>query len=118
MLRIYIIGLCILLIAIIANVIVGKLGVSTWYDFGPQFFKRGLIVFKEVGFLNSLWLFILYPLVLALGYILGDKIYALFWDSILVLLGDKFLLIFAILFWLNNYLFFVDCQRINDNLYF
>ena len=118
MLRIYIIGLCILLIAIIANVIVGKLGVSTWYDFGPQFFIRGLIVLKEVGFLNSLWLFILYPLVLALGYILGDKIYTLFWASILVLLGDKFSLIFAILFWLNNYLFFVDCQRINDNLYF
>ena len=49
MLRIYIIGLCILLIAIIANVIVGKLGVSTWYDFGPQFFKRGLIEAKIFG---------------------------------------------------------------------
>ena len=58
--------------------IVGKLGLSTWYDFGPQFFKRGLIVIKEVGILSSVWLFILYPLVLALGYILGDKIYNLF----------------------------------------
>ena len=79
MLRIYIIGVCILLIAIIFNVIVGKLGISTWYDFGPQFFKRGLIVIKEVGILSSVWLFILYPLVLALGYILGNKIYNLFW---------------------------------------
>ena len=78
MLRIYIIGVCILLIAIIFNVVVAKLGVSTWYDFGPQFFKRGLTVIKEVGFLSSVWLFILYPLVLALGYILGDKIYNLF----------------------------------------
>ena len=78
MLRVYIIGVCISLIAIIANVIVGKLGISTWYDFGPQFFKRGLIVIKEVGVLSSFWLFILYPLVLALGYILGDKIYNLF----------------------------------------
>ena len=59
MLRIYIIGLCILLIAIIFNVVVGKLGISTWYDFGPQFFKRGLIVMKEVGVLSSVWLFIL-----------------------------------------------------------
>ncbi len=78
MLRIYIIGICILLIAIIANIIVGRLGISTWYDFGPQFFKRGFIVLKEVGFSSSVWLFILYPLVLALGYIVGDKIYNLF----------------------------------------
>ena len=78
MLRIYIIGVCILLIAIIANVIVGKIGLSTWYDFGPQFFKRGFIVLKEVGLFSSVWLFILYPLVLALGYVVGDKIYSLF----------------------------------------
>jgi hypothetical protein len=78
MLRIYIIGICILLIAIIANIIVGRLGISTWYDFGPQFFKRGFIVMKDVGFFSSVWLFILYPLVLALGYIVGDKIYSLF----------------------------------------
>ena len=78
MLRVYIIGISILLIAIISNVVVGKFGISTWYDFGPQFFKRGLIVLKEVGVLSSVWLFILYPLVLALGYILGDKIYNLF----------------------------------------
>ena len=78
MLRIYIIGICVLLIAIITNIIVGRLGISTWYDFGPQFFKRGFIVMKEVGLFSSVWLFILYPLVLALGYIVGDKIYSLF----------------------------------------
>ena len=77
MLRLYIIGVCILLIAIIANVIVGKIGLTTWYDFGPQFFKRGFIVIKEVGFLSTMWLFILYPLVLSLGYIIGDRIYNL-----------------------------------------
>tara|TARA_B100001142_G_scaffold329907_1_gene395035 strand:+ start:9211 stop:9447 length:237 start_codon:yes stop_codon:yes gene_type:complete len=78
MLRIYIIGVCILLIAIIANIIVGKFGISTWYDFGSQFFKRGFLVIKEVGLFNSIWLFIAYPLVLGLGYIIGDKIYNLF----------------------------------------
>ena len=78
MLRIYIIGACILLIAIIANVIVGKFGLSTWYDFGPQFFKRGFIVIKEVGFFSTFWLFFLYPIVLAIGYIIGDRIYNLF----------------------------------------
>tara|TARA_B100001758_G_scaffold247877_1_gene268006 strand:+ start:20176 stop:20412 length:237 start_codon:yes stop_codon:yes gene_type:complete len=78
MLRIYIIGICILLIAIIVNVIVGKFGISTWYDFGPQFFKRGFLVIKEVGLFNIIWLFIAYPLVLGLGYLIGDKIYNLF----------------------------------------
>ena len=78
MLRFYIIGVCILLIAIIANLIIGKVGLSTWYDFGPQFFKRGFIVIKEVGFFSTMWLFILYPLVLALGYLIGDKLYTLF----------------------------------------
>ena len=78
MLRIYIIGICILLIAIISNVIVGKIGLSTWYDFGPHFFKRGFVVMKEVGLLSSIWLFVLYPFILALGYVLGDKLYNLF----------------------------------------
>ena len=78
MLRIYIIGICILLIAIISNVIVGKIGLSTWYYFGPHFFKRGFVVLKEVGLLSSIWLFVLYPFILALGYVLGDKLYNLF----------------------------------------
>ena len=78
MLRFYIIGVCILLIAIIANVIIGKIGLITWYDFGPQFFERGFIVIKEVGLFNTIWLFFVYPLVLAFGYVIGDKIYNLF----------------------------------------
>ena len=77
MVRLYIIGLLILIIAIIANVIVGKLGLSTWYDFGPEFFSKGFPIIQEVGFVNSLWLFIIYPLVLSLGYVIGDKLYSL-----------------------------------------
>ena len=78
MIRLYLIGLCILLIAIVSNLLVGKLGLSTWYDFGPEFLKRGFPVMKEVGLLNCLWLFVFYPLVLSTGYILGNKIYYLF----------------------------------------
>ena len=78
MIRLYLIGLCILLIAIVANLLVGKLGLSTWYEFGPEFFKRGFPVMKEVGLLNCLWLFVFYPLVLSAGYIIGNKIYYLF----------------------------------------
>lgn len=74
MLRLYIIGVFILIIAIIANLIVAKVGLSTWYDFGPQFFRKGFPIMKEVGILNCLWLFVFYPLVLAIGYIIGDRI--------------------------------------------
>ena len=78
MLRIYIIGICILFVAIIANIIAEKLGLSTWYDFSFQLSKRGWTVIKEVGLLSGLWLFILYPFILGLAYIVGDKIYTFF----------------------------------------
>ena len=77
MLRLYIIGVCILIIAIIANLIASKIGLATWYDFGPKFFKRGYIALQEIGFISIFWLFILYPIVLALGYLIGNKIYNL-----------------------------------------
>ncbi len=66
------------LLQIIINTIIARFGINTWYDFGPQFFKRGFIVMYEVGFLNCLWLFFFYPILLGLGYIIGDKIYNLF----------------------------------------
>ena len=50
----------IIIIAIIANVIVGYLGMSTWYNFGHQFFAKGFSAVKEAGFINCLWLFFLY----------------------------------------------------------
>ena len=78
MFRIYLIGISILIIAIIVNLIASKIGLLTWYDFGPEFFKRGIIVLQEIGFINTFWLFILYPVVLALGYLIGNTIYNLF----------------------------------------
>ena len=77
MLRLYIIGVFILLIAIIANIIIGKIGLSTWYDFGPQFFKRGFVVMGEVGVISCIWLFVLYPIILGIGYLIGEKMYGL-----------------------------------------
>jgi hypothetical protein len=58
MLRIYIIGISILLIAIIANILVDKIGLSTWYDFGPNFFSNPFDSIKNVGFFSCLWLFV------------------------------------------------------------
>lgn len=78
MFRLYIIGVLILLIAIIANVFAEKIGLITWYIFGNQLYVEGFAVFKEVGFFSVLWLFVIYPFILSLGYVIGDYIFNLF----------------------------------------
>ena len=75
--RLYFIGLSILLVAIVSNVIIGRVGLITWYDFGPKFFSNPLMQMKSAGFLNCLWLFFLYPIVLSFGYIIGDRLFRL-----------------------------------------
>jgi len=75
MVRIYIIGLTILLVAIITNGGAKYLGVLTWYDFMKSFSEQSS---KNFSILNYLWLFIIYPLILGLGYILGDSVSNLF----------------------------------------
>ncbi|MBO6606089.1 hypothetical protein [Psychroserpens sp.] len=79
MIRLYIIGICILIIAIVANGIVLKLGLKTWYDFIGLLNDFGLSAFSKIGIFDYLWLFILYPFVLALGYVIGNKLYS-FWS--------------------------------------
>ena len=77
MLRLYIIGLCILIIAILANGIIIKLGLKSWYDFIEWISNEGRTAFSKLSYLDYVWLFIGYPLVLGIGYVLGDKIYHL-----------------------------------------
>ena len=62
------------MIAVLANIIVDRIGLISWYDFAPKFFKNPIIAVKEARFLSLLWLFVLYPLTLAFGYIVGDKV--------------------------------------------
>ena len=78
MLRIYIIGLSILVFAIIVNVLVSKFGLSTWYDFGQELSKSGVNAIKETGVVNLIWLFLLYPICLGLAVMIGEKIYSFF----------------------------------------
>ena len=78
MLRIYIIGLSILVFAIVVNVLVSRFGITTWYDFGQELSKSGANAIKEIGFVNLIWLFLLYPICLGLAVIIGEKIYGLF----------------------------------------
>jgi hypothetical protein len=75
MLRIYIIGVSVLIIAIIANGIVMKLGIKSWYDFIELIQNHGSSAFGKLSVLDYVWLFVAYPLTLGFGYWIGDKIY-------------------------------------------
>ena len=75
MIRIYIIGLAILVIAILANSIIVKLGIKSWYDFIEQLTSSNVSNLKRATFIDYLWLFMGYPLVLGFGYWIGDKVY-------------------------------------------
>ncbi|WP_282040685.1 DUF7672 family protein [Winogradskyella flava] len=75
MLKIYIVGITILLIAILANGLVIKLGVKSWYDFISLLSNDGSLGFNKLSIIDYLWLFIGYPFVLGFGYWIGDKIY-------------------------------------------
>lgn len=77
MLRIYIIGLAILIIAILANSLVVKIGLKSWYDFLNLVNEKGVVALKLTTIIDYLWLFIGYPLVLGFGYWIGDKIHNL-----------------------------------------
>jgi hypothetical protein len=77
MLKLYIIGLAILVTAILANFLAAKLGLLSWYDFLNLLSDKGGEAFKKVKFLDYLWLFILYPLALGLGYWFGIKLFQL-----------------------------------------
>ena len=71
MVRIYVIGLSILIVAIIANFFAKIIGISTWYDFLNSFTDATTSNFK---FIDYLWLFFIYPIILGLGYFLGELI--------------------------------------------
>ena len=75
MVRIYIIGITILLVVILANGVAKYFGVLTWYDFIKSFSEESS---KNFSILNHLWLFIIYPFLLGLGYLLGDSVSNLF----------------------------------------
>ncbi len=73
--KVFIGGVFVLVTAIVVNIIMPKLGILTWYEFGPNLLKNGWPYYLEVGLLNILWLFFLYPLVLGLSYHLSLKLY-------------------------------------------
>lgn len=77
MLKIYIIGVCILFIAIVANAAIVKMGIKSWYDFIAMLNEFGSNTLGKLSIIDYAWLFIGYPLVLGLGYWCGLKLYQL-----------------------------------------
>ena len=75
MIRLYIIGISILITAILCNLLISKLGVASWYDFLNTLSKNEP---KSLNFIDYLWLFLFYPLFLGLGYYIGDLIFNYF----------------------------------------
>jgi hypothetical protein len=72
--RLYCIGLMVLIVAILANGLASKLQCKTWYDL-----IQGLIYsksyFSSLGLKDILWLFFAYPILLGAGSALGQLIY-------------------------------------------
>lgn len=78
MLKIYIIGIAILLIAILANILAGILGLMSWYDAVLSLQKNGITALKRWRLVDYTWLFIVYPFILGLGYAAGNWLYQFF----------------------------------------
>tara|TARA_B100000941_G_C28479850_1_gene541477 strand:- start:1003 stop:1227 length:225 start_codon:yes stop_codon:yes gene_type:complete len=71
MIKYYIIGTIILVIAILANLLANKLGIKTWYDF-----LNGIGNNSSFSVIDYIWLFAAYPLILGLSYKLGIIIFS------------------------------------------
>jgi hypothetical protein len=75
MVRIYFLGVFILLIAILANLMASKLELLSWYDFlkgltnSPSFWST-------LRLKDGLWLFLLYPLILGSGALIGNILFS------------------------------------------
>ena len=74
--KLLITGYIILIVAIFVNIIANYLNILTWYKFLNLIISEGV---KETIFSISIfdffWLFIIYPTILSMGYLLGEKIY-------------------------------------------
>ena len=80
MIKLYIIGVSILLTAIFANIIADYINLTTWYKFSNIILEKGgfLKALKEQTIFDVLWLFFIYPLILGIGYLISEKLFNIF----------------------------------------
>ena len=75
MIRLYFIGISILIVAILSNYLIGKIGLISWYDYLSFLSNKKASIIKEVRLIDYIWLFIGYPIVLGIGYLSGEKLF-------------------------------------------
>ena len=72
-------GNAILIGAILANLFANHVNICTWYKFYDNILVNGLSAsLVQQNILSLCWLFVIYPIILSVSYILGEKIYQ-FW---------------------------------------
>ena len=78
MIRLYIIGLSILFIAILANTIANYINLNTWHGLVQEIIQKESVLktLKNQNIKDLVWLLILYPTILGTGYLIGDRIYS------------------------------------------
>jgi len=64
--KLIILGWVVLVAAILANGLAALLGLKSWYDFISLLNEDGRRAFSLLSFMDYVWLFILYPLILGL----------------------------------------------------
>jgi len=72
--RLYIIGILILLGAILANLLASKLNIKSWYDL-LQGLSQNTSYWNEVNLKDGIWLLVFYPLLLGLSAYTGNLIH-------------------------------------------
>ncbi|MGB2165066.1 MAG: DUF7672 family protein [Flavobacteriaceae bacterium] len=73
LIKLYLMGLVVLVLAILANFLAAQLGLKTRYDFLNQWGAGNALNFKD-----GLWLFVLYPLILGCSLLIGNML----WKSV------------------------------------
>lgn len=74
MVKIYFIGLIILVVAIILNILANQFHIVGWYDFLTRWVNQGRVIFSQLSWKDYLWLFIVYPFLLGLTCKWGLKL--------------------------------------------
>ncbi len=72
--RIYIIGIFVLVGALLANLFAAKIQLKSWYDL-LQGLAKELSFWSQLGVKDFLWLFLIYPFLLGLSAYLGNLIH-------------------------------------------
>jgi hypothetical protein len=67
MIKIYILGIVILVLAVLFNGLAAKLNLVSWYDFLNRAIASGSKVWQTLRLVDMLWLFFVYPMLLGLA---------------------------------------------------